>query len=412
MILMKGINIPEGGRWVKRDVLVSGATYTAVEDAGGISELQDAEIIQGRVRGCERFVVPGAVDPHVHVREPGFSYKEDWETCSKAALRGGFSMIYDMPNNKKPVADIASLHEKKGIALKKSLVDFGLYIALTEKNAGSIGALSSSPDVCGIKVYAAQTTGDILVESKDALMQAFSQLKPVLVHSGGAAGLQKILSAYETASTWNERLPVLYLCHTSTEDEVGIVRKWKKKYRSIIAEVTPHHLFLNEKTYTGLKRVLPPLAQKSDNEALFDAVRDGTIDILGTDHAPHTLEEKQKIKPPAGFPGLETALSLLYTAHINGRLSLESVLRLTSEKAAGLFTPGIRLSVRPGCRASCTILEEGEFMVGEDGYSTKCGWSPFDGWKVKMRPVATLVAGRIAFEHGIFHRHPVHSLCG
>ncbi len=409
---MKSINIPEKGRWVRRDVLVSRGMYMAVEDAGGLSDLQDAETIEGRVNGCERFVVPGAVDPHVHVREPGFTYKEDWETCSKAALRGGFSMIYDMPNNRKPIIDRASLQEKKEIALEKSLVDFGLYIALTEQNAGSIGALSSSPDVCGVKVYAAQTTGDILVESENALRAVFGQSKPVLVHTGGVEGLQKILAAYEKASGRNERLPVLYLCHTSTEDEVRIIKRWKKKYSGIVVEVTPHHLFLNEKTYTGPKRVLPQLAQKSDNEALFDAVRDGTIDILGTDHAPHTLEEKQKNKAPAGFPGLETALSLLFTAYRDGRLSLESVLRLTSEKATGLFTPDIPLSVHTGCRASCTILEEGEFTVGEDGYSTKCGWSPFHGWKVKLRPVVTMVAGFIAFEHGSFHRYPVRYLCG
>ncbi len=412
MILMKDINVPERGRWVRRDVLVSGEIYSAIEDPGSISEFVNEEIIHGQVGGRKRYVVPGAVDPHVHVREPGFSYKEDWETCSRAALRGGFSMIYDMPNNKKPVVDAASLFEKKKIALEKSLVEFGLYIALTEQNAGSIGILSSSSGVCGVKVYAAQTTGDILVESEEAFVHAFSQPKPVLVHTGGADGLQKVLAAYKTSSGRNGRLPVLYLCHTSTEDEVRIIRKWKKKYPGIIVEVTPHHLFLNQTNYTGPKRVLPPLARESDNEALFDAVRDGTIDVLGTDHAPHTLEEKHKKKPPAGFPGLETALSLLFTAHANGRLNLKSVLRLTSEKASGLFTPNVCLQVHTGCRASCTILEEGEFVVGEDGYSTKCGWSPFEGWRVKLRPVITLVAGRIAFKHGFFHRHPVHSLCG
>jgi len=272
MILMKGINIPRRGRWVKRDVLVSGGIYRAVEEAGGISGLRDAETIEGQVHGRERFVVPGAVDPHVHVREPGFTYKEDWETCSKAALRGGFSMIYDMPNNRKPITGLAALREKKEIALEKSLVDFGLYIALTEQNAGSIGTLSLSPDVCGIKVYASQTTGDILVESENALLNVFEQPKPVLVHTGGVDGLQKILAAYQSASVRNIHLPALYLCHTSTEDEVRIIKKWKKRYPGIIAEVTPHHLFLNEKTYTGPKRVLPPLAKKSDNEALFDAV--------------------------------------------------------------------------------------------------------------------------------------------
>jgi dihydroorotase len=411
MVLMRNIHIPENGEWVRRDVLVSNGRYHKVEKANSIPDIKNVRVIQGRGNDGERFVVPGAVDPHVHVREPGYSYKEDWETCTKSALRGGFTMIFDMPNNKNPIIDTSSLAEKKRIAAEKSLVDFGVYIALTEENAGSIGELSSSADVCGIKIYAAHTTGNILVESQEAFVKAFGQSKPVLVHTGGAEILQKILAAYERAHNLHGIPPVLYLCHTSTAEEVRIIRRWKKHFASIIAEVTPHHLFLNENNYTGFKRVLPPLGKKNDNEALIDAVEDGTIDILGTDHAPHTIEEKKKEKPPAGFPGLETALPLIFTAQTDGLLSLASVLKMTSETAIRLFRPDICVAVRPGCTASCTILEEGEYTIGESGYSTKCNWSPFHGWKIRMRPVATMLRGHIAYDDNGFQKYPVRYLC-
>jgi len=411
MLLIKNVNIPYSNSWIKRDVVIDRGIFRAVGEPGVFHHAEKTGNILGSLHGEGKYLIPALIDPHVHVREPGYAYKEDWETCSKAALRGGFTAIFDMPNNRVPITDFASLNEKKKIALQKSLVNFGLYIALTDENVNIIAETTFQNTLCGIKIYLTSTTGDCIVSSEEALLQVFNQPSPVLVHTGGVEGLNKILFFYKKASGTFVHIPVLYLCHTSTREEVRIIRQWKLKFRSIIAEVCPHHLFLNADTYSGYKRVLPPLALQEDIDALWEGIEGGIIDIMGTDHAPHTIEEKKLEHPPAGFPGLETALPLLFSAYKEGRMSLKSFIRLTSGKAGELFRLGNRRGIHEGDDASCVIIEEKEYAMGEEGYSTKCGWSPFNGWKMRWKPVTTMVNGYPAYENGKFHKITVRYLC-
>jgi dihydroorotase len=402
MFLFKSTMIPQDGSWLKRDVIIKDGRVAEVSEHIGSARTEKGELQEAE----GGYLLPALVDPHVHVREPGYDYKEDWETCSKAALKGGFCAIFDMPNNKIPVVNYETILEKKSIALKRSYVDFGLYIALTDENIEETMKEHVQREICGIKVYLAHTTGGLLVQSEKALLNVFGQPKPVLVHTGGAQGLEKILFFYKKASEKVPDLPVLYICHVSTAVEVKLLRKWKKQLPNILAEVTPHHLFLNSENYASYDAVLPPLASPEDSGSLWQGIADGVIDIFGTDHAPHTLEEKRNPNPPSGFPGLETALPLLVESCIDGRISLADLIRVTSGTARSLFGIGNGEIVQ-GQRADCVLMEEGSFVVGEDGYATKCGWSPFNGWKTRYRPIVTVTGGTVAYRNGNFFKKDI-----
>lgn len=419
-MLLKNIFFPSSGTWERGDLLIQGDQYLAARETGALNhergsfgrwgDNENGEI-QVTVEGKRRYLVPAGVDPHVHVREPGDYYKEDWSTCSRAALRGGCTAILDMPNNRVPVTDLETVKKKKKIAQKKSLVDFGLYVAITEENAEELANPRLQACICGVKLYYAQTTGNILVSSDRAVLHGFRQPSPVLVHTGGAEGLDRLLYLYRTARNSSPHTPVLYICHVSTREEVAAIRKAKQDHPGLRAEVSPHHLFLTAGEYTGPPRVLPPLGNERDRDALWEGIDDGTIDTLGSDHAPHTVEEKASPQPPAGFPGLETALPLLFDACMRGRLTLSRFIDLTSGAAAALFDLPSR-QVSEGGRASFVIMEECDYQVGAGGYSSKSGWSPFHGRKLGYRPAITVRRGSVAYRDGRFFEGSGLYLCG
>ncbi|MFW6138253.1 MAG: dihydroorotase [Spirochaetota bacterium] len=407
MIIITNVRIPKQHKLVKAQVVVEKGRISEVLTNGDqVSVPHHAE----RIDGEGGVLLPGLVDPHVHVREPGQAYKEDWSSCSRAALKGGFVSIFDMPNNPQPVADYASLIHKMNTALEKSYVNFGLYAALTDNNLDVVSEPPLQDAVCGIKVYLSRTTGDIVVRSENSLEGVFRQGKPVLVHTGGQAGLEKVFYYYRKASRRYASLPPLYLCHTSTAHELNLIRKWKKEFHSIVAEATPHHLFLEKSTYRGYPGVQPPLAARSDVDALWEGISDGTIDLIGTDHAPHTVEEKTSADPPSGFPGLETALPLIFEAYRQKRLFLYDLIRLTSTTAGKLFGLG-QGGIAAGEAADGVLLREEECTIGEQPYETRCGWSPFSGWRVTSRPVMTMVNGIMGFHNGTFYRPKIRYLC-
>lgn len=406
MILLKDVYIPSENEWISRDIVIMDGVYRKISLPGELTSTGMKKVIE-----CKgKYLIPSFIDPHVHVREPGFDYKEDWETCSKAALKGGVSAIFDMPNNKIPVTDKKRLDEKTLIAQKKSYVNFGLYIALTDENVDEIGSSDIQKAVCGIKIYLSKTTGNITVHTENALLNVFNQERPVLVHTGGIDGLKRILYYYEKASERFSMIPVLYICHVSTGDEVSLLKKWKKKFPRIHNEVSPHHLFLNTDNYHGYKGVLPPLSSSTDNEALWQGIYDGTIDVLGTDHAPHSIDEKKSQNPPSGFPGVETSVPLMLNAFKEKRITLVHLIRLTSGNIRSLFQMRGGSVIQENENADCTLLEETEFSIGEDGYVTKCGWSPFHGRKAFFRPIVTFVNGTIAYERGKFFKNQIHNL--
>jgi dihydroorotase-like cyclic amidohydrolase len=397
LLIVKGVLIPDGDEWKEKDIWIEGGRYVQICQPGGAIIPFEAEVLNGE----KRFLFPALIDPHVHVREPGFDYKEDWGTCSRAALKGGVCAIFDMPNNKEPVIGYQQLIRKRDIALEKSLVNFGLYVALTDTNVDIIKGQEVQELICGVKIYLAETTGGLTVSSDSALLEVFGQPKHVLVHTGGPEGLERILFFYKKAQNRFGTLPVLYVCHVSTHEELKIVEREKRAFPSLHAEATPHHLLLHRNNYPECNSVLPNLADPEDAESLWEGIARGTVDVMGTDHAPHTVEEKKGEKPPSGFPGLETALPLLFSTYRERGLSLSDFLRFTSQRARALFHMG-DAGISPGNRADCVLIEEGEWVVGGDGYETKCWWSPFEGWKVRYRPAVTIVNGWIAYRKGSF----------
>ena len=410
MIILKDVNIPYNGKWKRQDVAIENGIYNEISDS--ISPvIEDGQINKIVSSDYESYLLPAMIDPHVHVREPGFDYKEDWSSCSKAALKGGVSTIIDMPNNKIPVDDLTKLKHKDDIAQSKSYVNYGLYIALTDKNAEEISEGLFDNYICGIKIYMAKTTGNLLVESPKTIKKALLQSKPVLVHAGGEKGLLKLMGVVEEVYNKYGRIPIVYICHISTVEEINILKYYKKKFSNIIGEVTPHHLFLTQDKYDGPPGVLPALGNKEDQKALWDSLIDGTINVIGTDHAPHTLAEKKSDNPPSGFPGLETALPLLFDSLVDGKLSLNRLIEVTSGTAAKIFSIRGYNGIEKGKQANCTLIIEKSWKVGEDGYQTKCNWSPFEAKKLKIKIYLTIVNGDVSFIDDKYYHNDIKNLC-
>ena len=410
MFILKGVNIPFNGEWKRQDVAIRNGFFNEIsDDIAPVDE--NGKAYKTISLNYESYLIPAMIDPHVHVREPGFEYKEDWLTCSKAALKGGVSSIIDMPNNKIPVDNLDRLKTKDDIAFRKSYVNYGLYVALTDKNADRIANGVFDDYVCGVKIYMAKTTGGLIVDSLSTIKSSLYQKRPVLAHTGGKKGLLKLMEVVEDVYNQRKKIPVVYICHVSTAEEVDILKYYKRRFHNIRAEVTPHHLFLNSDEYNGPPGVLPPLGSKDDQSSLWNGLIDATIDLVGTDHAPHTLEEKASDNPPSGFPGLETALPLMFDTLIDGKLSLNRLIEVTSGNASEIFSIKGHGKIKVNYAANCTLIIKKEWKVGEDGYQTKCNWSPFEKRKMNGKVYMTVVNGNISYMDGKFYQDPIEKLC-
>jgi dihydroorotase len=360
--------------------------------------------IAGIGRGVERkgrvidiagkHVLPGIIDPHVHFREPGLTHKEDFRTGSRAAAAGGVTTFLDMPNTKPPTFTIGLLDEKRRLAGQKSIVNFGFHFgASADGNVGEIRQVSNVP---GVKVYMNATTGNLLVEDRQLLEKVFCTANRVAVHAEREMVGKAILLREKTGTP-------LYLCHISMKSEIEEIRQAKKKHPKLYAEVTPHHLFLSEKDDTSsLTKVLPSLKTRRDQDALWDAISDGTVDTIGTDHAPHTLEEKQGDNIPSGFPSIETRLPLLLDAVNKGRLSLTRLTELCCHNPARIFNIRNKGFIRDGYDADLTVVDmELVKEVRNQELFTKCGWTPYNGMTLKGWPVMTIVNGNVVYGNGV-----------
>lgn len=336
--------------------------------------------------------LPGLIDIHVHLREPGQTHKEDFYTGSRAALAGGFTFICDMPNNSEPTLTMARLNKKISLA-KKALCDIGFYIGTNGKNTKEFKAAARSPKCFGLKVYCNHTTGELLVDDLALLENIFAEWKsekPILVHAEGVQLAAIIALAY----AYSRRL---HVCHVSQAIEVELVARAKARGLSITAGATPHHLFLTNavrKKLGGYACMKPPLGTQTDQDALWKGIADGTIDIVETDHAPHTREEKEKDPPAYGVPGLETAVGLLYKAVKDKKLKKKDVEKL-------LYTNPKKIFAIPEQKDTYIELDpDAPWVAGEGGYAGKCDWSPFDGWTLYGKPQTVVLRGKKIVEKG------------
>jgi carbamoyl-phosphate synthase/aspartate carbamoyltransferase/dihydroorotase len=329
---------------------------------------------------------PGLIDIHVHLRDPGATYKEDFASGSRAALAGGFTFVCDMPNNRTPTFTISRLNEKIELAKKLAVCDIGFHFGTNGKNLSEFPSAWLNPHVFGLKIYCNHTTGDFLVDSPrdlDRIFVAWQSEKPILVHAE-----DKMLSlCIVLAKKYHRRL---HVCHISTQEEVAMVRN-AKKYQNITAGVSPHHLFLT----TAI--VKPNIGTKADRDALWEGLQDRTIDIVESDHAPHTKQEKEGPNPPSGVPGLETTLGLLFLAVHDKKLNEADVIRLLYTNPKAIF------HIPDQKNTSLALDPEMPYRMGCFGYQTKCGWSPFDGWTLFGKVEQVILRDKIVYEENKKH---------
>jgi len=334
--------------------------------------------------------LPGIIDSHVHLRDPGATLKEDFYTGTCAALAGGVVAVIDMPNNPEPTTSIKALAKKEKLAAQKCVCDYGFYFGASLDNYNL--AKEVYQKVKGLKIYMDHTTGTLLIEDLIVLEKHFQnwpKTKPILVHAEDAT-LTKAIALAFVYNKW------LHVCHVSQQSELELIKKAKQKGVKITCEVTPHHLFLtnnDEKRLDGFAKVRPPLRTKQDQQALWKAINSGLIDYIATDHAPHTIKEKKSKNPPFGIPSIETRLPLLLTAVSKGKLTLNKLIKLISTNPAKIFKINLNNSW-------VEVDLNKTWIIKNKDLKTKCGWSPYHGLKVKGKVVRVFIRGKKVFENG------------
>ncbi|MBI1290417.1 dihydroorotase [bacterium] len=371
-------------------------------------------------------LIPGVIDDQVHFREPGLTHKEDLHTASRACAKGGVTSFLEMPNTKPNTITRERLAEKLAIAAGKSLVNYGFYIGATPSNVAELAAASRTP---GIKIFIGSSTGDLLVDEQEALERIFAETTlPICAHcedeatvranterlAGGksyadhsrirdhAAAIISTRRAVDLALRHKHRFHVL---HVSTAQEAEFLATLPQGL--ITSEVCPHHLTFNIDDYERLGSLVqmnPSIKTAADNAALWKALANGTIQVVATDHAPHTLEEKAQPYPasPSGLPAVENSLALMLDAVNRGVLTLERVVQAMCDAPARVWDMVGKGRIAEGYEADLVLVDMNlRRTIRNAEQETKCRWSPWDGVTLHGWPVATWVGGRPVFRNGV-----------
>lgn len=334
--------------------------------------------------------LPGFIDVHVHLREPGATHKEDFASGTAAALAGGVTMVCAMPNTNPSIVDRDTFNQFRELARLGARCDYALYVGASDNNWEHAHELATQ--ACGLKMYLNDTYGTLrlsdMVSWQRHLMR-WPKRAPIVCHAERQSTAAVILLAHLL-----ER-PV-HICHVARKEEIQLIRAAKEKGIRVTCEVCPHHLFLStrdvDRIGSGMSEVRPLLCSPEDQEALWEHME--YIDVFATDHAPHTLEEKQSEKPPPGFPGLETILPLLLQAVHEGRLTLEDIKRKFHRNPRNIFN----LPEQPQTYVEIDLDEE--WTINNNELKTKARWTPFHGTKVKGRVHRVVLRGEVAYIDG------------
>jgi dihydroorotase len=376
-------------------------------------------------------LLPGLIDPHVHFRTPGMEYKEDWRSGALAAICGGYTTVFDMPNTLPPTITASLLQNKMNLIdaqLKEVNIPlrYQLFFGADKQHFSEIHRVKNV--VVGIKVFMGCSTGNLVIDDDESLHAIFaiasSQNLLVAVHAEDEQRICSRKKSFQHAQDYHHHSLIrdvtvatlavekaihlakiyktrLYILHVSTKDEIELIKKAKQSGLTVYAETTPHHLFLNDAAYQTLQGkavVNPPLRNQSHQAELFQAIREGVIDTIGSDHAPHTLEEKAKKygECPSGIPGIETMLPLLLTAVTQGLLSLDNVISLTVTKAQNIF------KLEKNNDVVLVNLDKIEKVTSQN-LQTKSAWTPYENWELCGWPYYTIVNGRCFDINAIKH---------
>ena len=373
-------------------------------------------------------ILPGIIDSQVHFREPGMTHKEDFDTGTRSAIQGGVTAVFDMPNTHPNTATKKDFEEKMELVGSKAHCDFGLFMGVTNDNPRKLPKLEKLPGCCGLKIFMGSSTGDLLVSEDEYLQLALENIsRPVAVHCEDEQTLIKRKhlavekasplahplwrdkdSAFiatkrivEIAKRVNTRIHVL---HITTKQELEFLKGNKD---SLTVECLPQHLFFHapdcyEKLGT-LAQMNPPIRVQEHQEALWKAIEDGTVDVIGSDHAPHTLEEKNKTYPnsPSGMPGVQTILPIMLNFVNQERLSLEKLTQLLSINPARLYSAQGKGGIFMGQDADFSIVDmKAKKTIENSWIESRSGWTPYDGVTVTGWPIATIIRGQTVMKEG------------
>jgi len=350
--------------------------------------------------------LPGLIDPHVHLREPGATHKEDFDSGTASALAGGVTMVLAMPNTKPPIFDAETLELALQAAREKARCDYAQYLGAGPDNAEVAAALA--PRAAALKMYLDATFGQLRLDDMTLWMKHFMSWPgdtPIVTHSESRSMGAALLMAHLFDKP-------IHIAHVSLREEILVIKAAKERGIRVTCEVCPHHLFLSEYGLPfvanadqeqagcscveglagGRAEVRPRLATPEDAAALWDNL--DVVDCFATDHAPHTVAEKDGPNPPPGFPGLETLLPLLLTAVKAGRMTLDQLVEKSVTGPRRIF----HLPVQP--ETWVEVDEDAVYELRASEMHSRCRWTPFEGWKVKGRVTKVVLRGREAFKDG------------
>lgn len=435
-LLVRGGEVASSRGVYPADVGVVGGRIAAVGALGG-AEAEDVLDARGLA------VLPGVIDTQVHFREPGMEHKEDLESGSRSALEGGVTTVFEMPNTAPPTTTRAALDDKLRRAEGRMWCNYAFFVGASPENVVELASLEELPGVPGVKIFMGSSTGSLLVADQGTLLDVLrSGRRRCAVHAEDHALLEErkrllppapsvsehpIVRDAECAlratkrllAAAEETLRPVHVLHVSTADELPLLRSAKRRGLDVSAEVTPQHLwFAAPEVYQRLgtlAQMNPPIRSSLHRDALRKAVRDGLFDVFGSDHAPHTLEEKARPYPesPSGMPGVQTLVPALLTLGFReGLCSLERFVAMACENPARLYRLVGKGHVEVGYDADLTIVDLRSCRVVERGrVASKCGWSPFEGEKLLGWPVHVVVGGKVRLREGVVVGSPSGAPC-
>ncbi len=428
-ICIKNARIVNRGKIEERDIYIENQRISRIEN--NISKSADIEL---DAKG--NLVMPGVIDDQVHFRDPGLTHKADLYTEPRAAVAGGTTSFMEMPNTKPAALTQELLESKYQTAANKSLANYSFFMGASNENLEEV--LKTDPkSVCGVKIFMGSSTGNMLVDERSVLESLFAKVPmliathcedeatvrantktyiekygdniPILCHPdirSVEACYKSSHLAIELAKKYNTRLHIL---HISTADELALFRNdIPLSEKRITAEVCVHHLFFNSADYEAQGTHIkcnPAIKAASHQQALFPALLDNRLDIIATDHAPHTLDEKDNLytSAPSGLPLVQHSLNVMLDFHQKGMISLERMVEKMCHAPAECFRLAERGYLDEGYFADIVVVDmEKEWQVQRNGLYSKCGWSPFEGHNFKGQVESTIVSGHLAYHKGQF----------
>lgn len=386
--------VVENNQEIIRDILIEDGVITKIDEN---IQAEGHEIVDAQ----SNYVLPGIIDVHTHMRDPGLTHKEDFTSGSRACARGGVTAFIDMPNTIPVTVTEKALMDKKAMMVGRSYVDYGFHFGGSKKdNSEEIKKVLDK--VASTKIFLNMSTGDMLIEDEKVVENIFRESRIISVHA--EEGM--VEKAIEFCKKYDKEL---YLCHLSKASEIELLKQAKAEGVKVFGEVTPHHLFLNVDDVNAterskmLLRMKPELKERSDNEALWKALADGTLDSIGTDHAPHLIEEKLA-KLTYGVPSVENSLEMMLNGVKENRITFERLIEVMCKNPAKIFKIKNKGDIAVGYDGDLVIVDINDNSpIKDDKVITKANWTPFENCNKGGRVLTTILRGEIVYNKGNFN---------